>query len=160
MLVLQRLMNIGKYIEKDKALARRFQTVFINEPDIETSIAMMRGLKEKYELYHGISIADKALIAAAELSQRYITDRFLPDKAIDLIDEAASRKRIEIDSKPESLDEIDRRIILLKIEIEVLSKEKDKSSIDRCKKVEEELKELNFKSLKQTEKWKFNKRVN
>jgi ATP-dependent Clp protease ATP-binding subunit ClpB len=146
-----------KYIEKDKALARRFQTVFINEPDIETSIAMMRGIKEKYELYHGISIADKALIASVKLSARYITDRFLPDKAIDLIDEAASRKRMEIDSKPESLDEIDRRIIQLKIEKEALTKEKDKSSTERLKKVEEELKDIEVASSKQTEKWKLNK---
>ena len=146
-----------KYIEKDKALARRFQTVFVNEPNIETTVAMMRGLKEKYELYHGVSIADKALLASVHLSSRYINDRYLPDKAIDLIDEAASKKRMEIDSKPEALDEIDRRIILLKIEIEVLSKEKDKSSIDRVIKLEKELINLENKSLKQTEKWKFNK---
>ena len=146
-----------KYIEKDKALARRFQTVFVNEPNIETTVAMMRGLKAKYELYHGVSIADKALLASVHLSSRYINDRYLPDKAIDLIDEAASKKRMEIDSKPEALDEIDRRIILLKIEIEVLSKEKDKSSIDRVIKLEKELINLENKSLKQTEKWKFNK---
>ena len=146
-----------KYIEKDKALARRFQTVFVNEPNIETTVAMMRGLKEKYELYHGVSIADKALLASVHLSSRYINDRYLPDKAIDLIDEAASKKRMEIDSKPEALDEIDRRIILLKIEIEVLSKEKDKSSIDKVIKLEKELINLENKSLKQTEKWKFNK---
>ena len=146
-----------KYIEKDKALARRFQTVFVNEPNIETTVAMMRGLKEKYELYHGVSIADKALLASVHLSSRYINDRYLPDKAIDLIDEAASKKRMEIDSKPEALDEIDRRIILLKIEIEVLSKEKVKSSIDRVIKLEKELINLENKSLKQTEKWKFNK---
>ena len=117
----------------------------------------MRGLKEKYELYHGVSIADKALLASVHLSSRYINDRYLPDKAIDLIDEAASKKRMEIDSKPEALDEIDRRIILLKIEIEVLSKEKDKSSIDKVIKLEKELINLENKSLKQTEKWKFNK---
>ena len=146
-----------KYIEKDKALARRFQTVFVNEPNIETTVAMMRGLKEKYELYHGVSIADKALLASVHLSSRYINDRYLPDKAIDLIDEAASKKRMEIDSKPEALDEIDRRIILLKIEIEVLSKEKDKSSIDKVIKLEKELINLENESLKQTEKWKFNK---
>ena len=147
------------YIEKDKALARRFQLVFINEPDIETTISMMRGLKEKYELYHGITIADKALIASVNLSSRYINDRYLPDKAIDLIDEAASRKRIEIDSKPEALDEIDRRIIQLKIEKEVLLKEKDKSSIDRVKKVEKDLKKLNLISLDQTKTWKLNKNL-
>ena len=120
-----------KYIEKDKALARRFQQVYINEPDIENSISMMRGLKEKYELFHGITISDKALLASVHLSSRYINDRFLPDKAIDLIDEAASRKRIEIDSKPDALDETDRRIIQLKIERKVLKKEKDQSSHDR-----------------------------
>ena len=118
---------------------------------------MMRGIKEKYELYHGISIADKALIASVKLSARYITDRFLPDKAIDLIDEAASRKRMEIDSKPESLDEIDRRIIQLKIEKEALTKEKDKSSTERLKKVEDELKDIEIISSQQTEKWKLNK---
>jgi len=113
-----------KYIEKDKALARRFQQVYINEPDIENSISMMRGLKEKYELFHGITISDKALLASVHLSSRYINDRFLPDKAIDLIDEAASRKRIEIDSKPDTLDETDRRIIQLKIERKVFKKRK------------------------------------
>ena len=147
------------YIEKDKALARRFQLVFINEPDIETTISMMRGLKEKYELYHGITIADKALLASVNLSSRYINDRYLPDKAIDLIDEAASRKRIEIDSKPEALDEIDRRVIQLKIEKEVLSKEKDKSSFERIKKVEKELNKLTLISIDQTKKWILNKNL-
>ena len=154
-----RLEEYRKYIEKDKALARRFQTVFVNEPNIETTVAMMRGLKEKYELYHGVSITDKALLASVNLSFRYINDRFLPDKAIDLIDEAASRKRMEFDSKPEALDEIDRRTILLKIEKEVLSKENDKSSIDRVIKLEKELLNLENKSLKQTEKWKLNKEL-
>ncbi len=151
------LEEYRKYIEKDKALARRFQMVYINEPDIDTTVSMMRGLKEKYELYHGVSIADKALLASVKLSSRYINDRYLPDKAIDLIDEAASRKRMEIDSKPESLDEIDRKIILLKIEKEVLTKEKDKSSIDRLEKVVKELYDLQNQSLNQTEKWKLNK---
>ena len=151
------LEEYRKYIEKDKALARRFQMVFINEPNIETTVAMMRGLKEKYELYHGVSIADKALLASVHLSSRYINDRYLPDKAIDLIDEAASKKRMEIDSKPEALDEIDRRIILLKIEKEVLLKEKDKASIDRVSKLEKELLHLENKSLKQSKKWKLNK---
>ena len=151
------LEEYRKYIEKDKALARRFQMIFINEPNIETTVAMMRGLKEKYELYHGVSITDKALLASVNLSSRYINDRYLPDKAIDLVDEAASRKRIEIDSKPESLDEIDRRIILLKIEKEVLLKEKDKASIDRVSKLEKELLHLENKSLKQSKKWKLNK---
>ena len=148
-----------KYIEKDKALARRFQQVYINEPDIENSISMMRGLKEKYELFHGITISDKALLASVHLSSRYINDRFLPDKAIDLIDEAASRKRIEIDSKPDALDETDRRIIQLKIERKVLKKEKDQSSHDRLDKVEDELKELQLISEKETKNWKSSKKL-
>ncbi|MDB3914282.1 AAA family ATPase [Alphaproteobacteria bacterium] len=148
-----------KYIEKDKALARRFQQVYINEPDIENSISMMRGLKEKYELFHGITISDKALLASVHLSSRYINDRFLPDKAIDLIDEAASRKRIEIDSKPDALDETDRRIIQLKIERKVLKKEKDQSSHDRLDKVENELKELQLISEKETKNWKLSKKL-
>ena len=148
-----------KYIEKDKALARRFQQVYINEPDIENSISMMRGLKEKYELFHGITISDKALLASVHLSSRYINDRFLPDKAIDLIDEAASRKRIEIDSKPDTLDETDRRIIQLKIERKVLKKEKDQSSHDRLDKVEDELKELQLISEKETKNWKLSKKL-
>ena len=148
-----------KYIEKDKALARRFQQVYICEPDIDNTISMMRGLKEKYELFHGITIADKALLASVHLSSRYISDRFLPDKAIDLIDEAASRKRIEIDSKPDALDETDRRIIQLKIERKVLKKEKDKSSHDRLDRVEEELEELELLSEKQTKNWKLSKKI-
>ena len=148
-----------KYIEKDKALARRFQQVYINEPDIENSISMMRGLKEKYELFHGITISDKALLASVHLSSRYINDRFLPDKAIDLIDEAASRKRIEIDSKPDALDETDRRIIQLKIERKVLKKEKDQSSHNRLDKVEDELKELQLISEKETKNWKLSKKL-
>ena len=148
-----------KYIEKDKALERRFQQVYINEPDIENSISMMRGLKERYELFHGITISDKALSASVYLSSRYINDRYLPDKAIDLIDEAASRKRIEIDSKPDSLDEIDRKIIQLQIEKKALTKENNHLSNDRISKVELELKELEAISQKQTEKWKSNKRI-
>ncbi len=148
-----------KYIEKDKALERRFQQVYINEPDIENSISMMRGLKERYELFHGITITDKALSASVNLSSRYINDRYLPDKAIDLIDEAASRKRIEIDSKPDSLDEIDRRIIQLQIEKKALKKENNQQSNDRISKVETELKELEAISQKQTQKWKSNKRI-
>jgi len=148
-----------KYIEKDKALERRFQQVYINEPDIENSISMMRGLKERYELFHGITISDKALSASVYLSSRYINDRYLPDKAIDLIDEAASRKRIEIDSKPDSLDEIDRKIIQLQIEKKALIKENNHLSNDRISKVELELKELEAISQKQTEKWKSNKRI-
>ena len=142
-----------KYIEKDKALERRFQQVYINEPDIENSISMMRGIKEKYELFHGISISDKALLASVKLSSRYINDRYLPDKAIDLIDEAASRKRIEIDSKPDVLDEIDRRIIQLQIEKKVLAQENDKSSLEKLHKVESELKELTSLSQNETKKW-------
>ncbi len=148
-----------KYIEKDKALERRFQQVYINEPDIENSVSMMRGLKERYELFHGITISDKALSASVYLSSRYINDRYLPDKAIDLIDEAASRKRIEIDSKPDSLDEIDRKIIQLQIEKKALIKENNHLSNDRISKVELELKELEAISQKQTEKWKTNKRI-
>ncbi len=147
------------YIEKDKALERRFQQVYIDEPDIENSISMMRGLKEKYELFHGITITDKALSASVKLSSRYINDRFLPDKAIDLIDEAASRKRIEIDSKPDSLDEIDRRIMQLEIEKKVLKKENNKVSDNRLSKVENELKELKLLSKEQTEKWKLSKKT-
>ncbi len=148
-----------KYIEKDKALERRFQQVYIDEPDIESSISMMRGLKERYELFHGITISDKALSASVNLSSQYINERYLPDKAIDLIDEAASRKRIEIDSKPDSLDEIDRRIIQLQIEKKALKKENNQLSNDRILKVESELKELGVISKRETEKWKSNKRI-
>ena len=148
-----------KYIEKDKALERRFQQVYIDEPDVESSISMMRGLKEKYELFHGITITDKAISASVNLSSRYINDRFLPDKAIDLIDEAASRKRIEIDSKPDSLDEIDRRIMQLEIEKKVLKKENNKNSNDRLSKLEKELKELKLTSDEQTDKWKLSKKI-
>ena len=142
-----------KYIEKDKALERRFQQVYIEEPDINNSISMMRGLKEKYELFHGITISDKALLASVNLSSRYINDRYLPDKAIDLIDEAASRKRIEIDSKPDELDEIDRRIVQLQIERKVLVNEVDKSSQNRLLKVEQELEKLQTLSKNETIKW-------
>ena len=148
-----------KYVEKDKALERRFQQVYINEPDIDNSISMMRGIKEKYELFHGITISDKALLASVNLSFRYITDRYLPDKAIDLIDEAASRKRIEIDSKPDELDEIDRRIIQLQIEKKVLMQESDKSSKDKLLKVEEELNQLQLLSMNKTKNWNFSKKL-
>ena len=120
-----------KHIEKDAALARRFQPVFVDEPTVEDTISILRGLKEKYELHHGVRITDCAIVAAATLSNRYITDRFLPDKAIDLVDEAASRLRMEIDSKPEEIDELDRRLIQLKIEREALKKETDAASRDR-----------------------------
>ena len=148
-----------KYVEKDKALERRFQQVYINEPDIDNSISMMRGIKEKYELFHGITISDKALLASVNLSSRYITDRYLPDKAIDLIDEAASRKRIEIDSKPDELDEIDRRIIQLQIEKKVLMQESDKSSKDKLLRVEEELNQLQLLSKNKTKNWNSSKKL-
>jgi ATP-dependent Clp protease ATP-binding subunit ClpB len=131
-----------KYIEKDAALERRFQKVLVDEPSVESTIAILRGLQEKYELHHGVEITDPAIVAAAELSHRYITDRFLPDKAIDLIDEAAARIKMEIDSKPESMDKLDRRIIQLKIEREAVKKEKDEASIKRLELIEEEIKRL------------------
>src|SRR5467141_3046490 len=131
-----------KYIEKDAALERRFQKVMVNEPSVEATIAILRGLQEKYEVHHGVDITDPAIVAAAELSQRYITDRFLPDKAIDLIDEAASRIKMEIDSKPESMDRLDRRIIQLKIEREAVKKEKDEASKKRLGLIDDEIKRL------------------
>ncbi len=135
-----------KHLEKDAALARRFQTVYIAEPTVEDTISILRGLKEKYELHHGVRITDAAIVGAATLSNRYISDRFLPDKAIDLVDEAASRKRMEVDSKPEELDELDRRVIQLKIEREALKKETDKASKERLKKIEKELADLESKA--------------
>ncbi|MDB5807430.1 MAG: clpB [Betaproteobacteria bacterium] len=128
-----------KYVEKDAALERRFQKVLVNEPSVESTIAILRGLKEKYELHHGVTITDPAIIAAAELSHRYITDRFLPDKAIDLIDEAGARIKLEIDSKPEVMDKLDRRIIQLKIEREAVKKEKDEASQRRLGLIDEEI---------------------
>src|SRR4026208_1585801 len=128
-----------KHVEKDAALERRFQPVFVGEPTVPDTISILRGLNEKYELHHGVRISDAALVAAATLSNRYITDRFLPDKAIDLVDEAASPARMQIDPKPEALDELDRRIIQLKIEREALKKETDKASKDRLEKLEKEL---------------------
>jgi ATP-dependent Clp protease ATP-binding subunit ClpB len=135
-----------KYIEKDAALERRFQPVYVEEPSIEDTISILRGLKERYEVHHGVRIQDGAAIAAATLSQRYIADRHLPDKAIDLIDEAASRLRMEIDSKPAELDEVDRRVMQLEIEREALKKEKDKASKERLKKLEKELADLQEQS--------------
>ncbi|QDH17222.1 ATP-dependent chaperone ClpB [Swingsia samuiensis] len=135
-----------KYIEKDAALARRFQPVFVGEPTVADTISILRGIKEKYELHHGVRITDNALVAAATLSNRYITDRFLPDKAIDLIDEAASRLRMQIDSKPEALDELDRRIIQLKIEREAIRKEDDNASKERLVTLEQELTKLEEES--------------
>src|SRR4249920_1309594 len=143
-----------KHIEKDAALARRFQPVFVAEPTVEDTISILRGLKEKYELHHGVRIADSAIVAAATLSQRYIADRFLPDKAIDLMDEAASRIRMQVDSKPEELDELDRRIIQLKIEREALKKESDQASRDRLERLDKELSELEQKSAALTAQWK------
>ena len=142
-----------KHIEKDAALARRFQSVFVSEPTVEDTISILRGLKEKYELHHGVRITDGALVAAATLSNRYITDRFLPDKAIDLMDEAASRLRMEVDSKPEEIDELDRRIMQLKIEREALKKESDEASRERLKKLEGELQELEAESSELTAEW-------
>ncbi|MBP7055227.1 MAG: ATP-dependent chaperone ClpB [Candidatus Omnitrophica bacterium] len=135
-----------KYVEKDKALERRFQPIFIGEPSVEDTIAILRGLKERYEIYHGVKITDDALVAAAVLSSRYITDRFLPDKAIDLIDEAASKLRIEIDSLPTEIDELTRRIMQFEIEKQALKKEKDKSSKERLDKLEKELADLKEKN--------------
>jgi len=146
-----------KYIEKDAALARRFQPVFVSQPTVEDTISILRGLKEKYELHHGVRITDSALVAAATLSNRYITDRFLPDKAIDLVDEAAARLRMEVDSKPEEIDELDRRIIQLKIEREALRKEQDQASRDRLGKLEGELSQLEKESADLTSRWKAEK---
>ena len=142
-----------KHVEKDAALARRFQPVFVSEPTVEDTISILRGLKEKYELHHGVRISDNALVASATLSNRYITDRFLPDKAIDLMDEAASRLRMQVESKPEELDELDRRIIQLKIEREALLKEDDEASKDRLKRLSEELANLEEQSRALTERW-------
>jgi ATP-dependent Clp protease ATP-binding subunit ClpB len=142
-----------KHVEKDAALARRFQPVFVNEPTVEDTISILRGIKEKYELHHGVRITDSALVAAATLSHRYITDRFLPDKAIDLMDEAASRLRMEVDSKPEELDALDRMILQYQIEQEALKKEDDAASKDRLEKLEKELADLQQKSAELTAKW-------
>ena len=142
-----------KHVEKDAALARRFQPVFVSEPTVEDTISILRGIKEKYELHHGVRISDSALVAAATLSHRYITDRFLPDKAIDLVDEAASRLRMEVDSKPEELDQIDRQILQMQIEAEALKKEDDAASKDRLEKLEKDLAEEMQKSAELTARW-------
>jgi ATP-dependent Clp protease ATP-binding subunit ClpB len=142
-----------KHVEKDAALARRFQPVFVAEPTVEDTISILRGLKEKYELHHGVRISDAALVTAATLSNRYITDRFLPDKAIDLVDEAASRLRMQVDSKPEELDELDRRIMQLKIEREALKKETDSASKDRLTKLEKELANLEEEANALAQRW-------
>jgi ATP-dependent Clp protease ATP-binding subunit ClpB len=146
-----------KHVEKDAALARRFQPVFVAEPGVPETISILRGLKEKYELHHGVRIADAAIVAAATLSNRYITDRFLPDKAIDLMDEAASRLRMEIDSKPEEVDELDRKLIQLKIEREALKKETDPASVERLKTLVGEITELEQKSASLTAAWQAEK---
>src|SRR5215210_6674664 len=146
-----------KHVEKDAALERRFQPVFIGEPTVPDTISILRGLKEKYELHHGVRITDGAIVAAATLSNRYITDRFLPDKAIDLMDEAASRIRMEVESKPEEIENLDRRIIQLKIEREALKKEPDKASKDRLAKLEEELANLEQQSAELTQRWQAEK---
>jgi len=142
-----------KHVEKDAALARRFQPVLVAEPTVEDTVSILRGIKEKYELHHGVRISDSALVAAATLSHRYITDRFLPDKAIDLMDEAASRLRMEVDSKPEELDALDRQILQLQIEGEALKKEEDQASRDRLEKLELELSGLQQRSAEMTAKW-------
>jgi ATP-dependent Clp protease ATP-binding subunit ClpB len=146
-----------KHVEKDAALARRFQPLFVNEPSVEDTISILRGIKEKYELHHGVRITDAAIVASATLSNRYISDRFLPDKAIDLMDEAGSRLRMQVDSKPEELDEIDRRIMQLQIEREALKKETDSASKDRLVKLEKELAEAEEKSAAMTRNWQAEK---
>jgi ATP-dependent Clp protease ATP-binding subunit ClpB len=146
-----------KHIEKDAALARRFQPVFVSEPTVEDTISILRGIKEKYELHHGVRITDGAIVAAATLSNRYITDRFLPDKAIDLMDEAAARLRMEAESKPEEIDELDRRVMQLKIEREALKKESDPASKERLQKLVAELAELEQKSAELTAQWRAEK---
>ena len=146
-----------KYLEKDAALERRFQKVLVEEPSVEATIAILRGLQEKYEVHHGVDITDPAIVAAAELSHRYITDRFLPDKAIDLIDEAAARIKMEIDSKPEAMDKLERRIIQLKIEREAVKKEKDEASRKRLGLIEEEIKRLEKEYADLEEIWKAEK---
>ena len=146
-----------KHVEKDPALQRRFQPVFVGEPTVEDTISILRGLKEKYELHHGVRITDGAIVSAATLSNRYITDRFLPDKAIDLMDEAASRLRMEVESKPEEIETLDRRIIQLKIEREALKKESDKASADRLAALEEDLANLEQQSAELTQRWQSEK---
>jgi ATP-dependent Clp protease ATP-binding subunit ClpB len=148
-----------KHVEKDAALARRFQPVYVSEPSVEDTISILRGLKDKYEQHHGVRIADSAIVAAATLSNRYITDRFLPDKAIDLVDEAAARLKMQVDSKPEELDSLDREIVRLKIEQEALKKESDPGSKDRLEKIEVELADLEKKSADLTSRWKSEKEM-
>ena len=146
-----------KHVEKDAALARRFQPVFVSEPTVEDTVSILRGLKEKYEVHHGVRITDSAIVAAATLSNRYITDRFLPDKAIDLVDEAGSRVRMAVDSKPEALDEIDHRVVQLKFEHEALTRESDDASRQRLEKLEDELDDLEGQSEEMTARWRAEK---
>src|SRR6202167_542936 len=146
-----------KHVEKDAALARRFQPIYVDEPSVEDTISILRGLKEKYEVHHGVQITDAAIVAAAVLSNRYIADRFLPDKAIDLVDEAAARLRMQIDSKPEELDNLDREIVRAKIEQEALKKERDAASKDRLKRLEKDLASLQEQADALTAKWKSEK---
>src|SRR5262249_33229997 len=146
-----------KHIEKDPALERRFQPVLVGEPSVTDTIAILRGLKEKYEVRHGVRITDNALVAAATLSDRYIGDRFLPDKAIDLVDEAASRLRIEIDSMPQEIDEVERRVLQLEIQRQALLKERDKSGVERREGVEKEIAELKERSAAMKAQWQAEK---
>ena len=142
-----------KYVEGDPALARRFMAVYVDEPTVEDTVSILRGLKGRYEAHHGVRVSDAAIVSAATLSNRYITDRFLPDKAIDLMDEAASRLRMQVDSKPEALDEIDRRLLQLKIEAEALKKEKDQASKDRLEAIETQIDDLQAQSDELTTAW-------
>lgn len=151
------LKEYQKYIEKDAAFARRFQPVYVGETDVADTVSILRGIKEKYELHHGVHISDAALVAAATMSDRYISDRFLPDKAIDLVDEAASKLKMAMDSKPEELDQLDRKLIQLKIEREALRKETDSASMERLQKLESSIADLEKKSAEQTEKWNVHK---
>jgi ATP-dependent Clp protease ATP-binding subunit ClpB len=153
------LNEYRKYVEKDAALERRFQPIYISQPTVEDTIAILRGLKERYEVHHGVKIKDSAIIAAAMLSHRYISDRFLPDKAVDLIDEAASRLRIEIDSVPMEIDEVQRKVMQLEIERQALKKEKDKTSIERLRKIEKELADLKAEVKEKSLKWENEKKA-
>jgi ATP-dependent Clp protease ATP-binding subunit ClpB len=146
-----------KYIEKDAALERRFQKILVGEPTVEATVAILRGLKERYQVHHGVNITDPAIVAAAELSHRYITDRFLPDKAIDLIDEAAAKIKIELDSKPEVMDKLDRRLIQLQIEREAVKREKDEASQKRFELIQEEITSLQKEIADLDEIWKAEK---
>ena len=152
------LNEYRKYVEKDAALERRFQPIYVSQPSVEDTIAILRGLKERYEIHHGVKIKDSAIIAAAMLSNRYISDRFLPDKAVDLIDEAASRLRIEIDSVPMEIDEVQRKVMQLEIERQALKKEKDKASVERLKKIEKELADLKAEVKEKSVQWENEKK--